>query len=112
MEMVGLASLASRRRQIKSAYSLARWPVRSASLSLISVSSGMRFTRLNHSLTVGSSSRSSTSDTLDIFFNSVMGGSRGHAMLSVPCDLQRRTWQFKKLAKIDLLSSMFVGFKV
>src|SRR4030088_1827662 len=83
METVGLALLAIRRRQIRSWYSLGRWPVRSASLSLFSVSSGTRFTRLSHSLIVGSISRSSMSATLDLFFNVVMNPPNGHAPLSI-----------------------------
>src|SRR4029077_17338232 len=58
------ASLARRRRQARSWNSLGRWPVRSSSLSGMSLSAGIRFTRPSHSLIVGSSSRSNMVATL------------------------------------------------
>src|ERR1700735_331192 len=62
--MGGLTFLGRRRREIKSKYIRGRWRARSASLSGMSVSSETRFTCLSHSLTVGSSSRSSMAATL------------------------------------------------
>jgi hypothetical protein len=60
------AFTARRGREIRSWYSLGRWPARSSSLSGRSVSSGTRFTHRSHSLIVGSSSRSCTSATFAI----------------------------------------------
>src|SRR4030081_1069602 len=56
----------------------------------MSASSGTRFTRRSHSLIVGSSSRSSISATLTVFFNSIVWCS--YAMPSRQC----RTWRFQK----------------
>src|SRR5580704_5298189 len=86
-------SSARRSLEIKSEYNLARWAVRSRSLSGISVSSGTRFTRLNHSFMVGLISRSSMSATLANFNLVNAGYSSARSMFS--------RGDFGKLLKTD-----------
>ncbi len=61
------ASLGRRRRKISSRNIAGKWRVRSLSLSGTRINSASRFTRLSHSLMVGSSSRSSMAATLSDF---------------------------------------------
>jgi hypothetical protein len=86
---IDLASADGRHREPQLPHlgpTLSRWPVRSVSLSGMSVSSETRFTRLSHSLTVGSSSRSSMAATLpnsDFSFIFITGCYHRNAQMTI-----------------------------